>query len=55
MAEVGLVANDGWIMGGTGNPLPDPGYLNSVEGLYLSQTRLCSLVSRHSTRTATKV
>ena len=31
LAEVGLVANDGWIMGGTGNPLPDPGYLTSVE------------------------
>lgn len=35
MAEVGLVANDGWIMGGTGNPLPDSSYLNSVEQLYL--------------------
>jgi hypothetical protein len=37
MAEVGLIANDGWIMGGTGNPIPDSAYLNSVEGLYLSQ------------------
>ena len=35
MAEVGLVDNFGWIMGGTGNPLPDPGYITSVEGLYL--------------------
>jgi hypothetical protein len=37
MAEVALIANDGWIMGGTGNPIPDQNYLNSVEGLYLSQ------------------
>ena len=37
MAEVGLIANDGWIMGGTGNPIPDSDYLNSVESLYLSQ------------------
>jgi hypothetical protein len=37
MAEVGLIANDGLIMGGTGNPIPDSAYLNSVEGLYLSQ------------------
>jgi hypothetical protein len=38
MAEVGLVSNDdGWIMGGTGNPIPDSNYLSSVEGLYLSQ------------------
>jgi hypothetical protein len=37
MAEVGLVSNDGWIMGGTGNPIPDPDYVNSVESLYLSQ------------------
>ena len=35
MAEVGLVSNDGWIMGGTGNPIPDTDYLNSVESLYL--------------------
>jgi hypothetical protein len=35
IAEVGLVANDGWIMGGTGNALPDSNYLNSVEQLYL--------------------
>jgi hypothetical protein len=40
MAEVGLVANDGWIMGGTGNPIPDSDYLNDVEGLYLSQLPL---------------
>ncbi|HEY1838647.1 MAG TPA: PE-PPE domain-containing protein [Mycobacterium sp.] len=37
LAEVSLIANDGWIMGGTGNPIPDSDYLNSVEGLYLSQ------------------
>jgi hypothetical protein len=37
MAEVGLVSNDGFIMGGTGNPIPDSDYLNSVEGLYLTQ------------------
>jgi len=37
MAEVGLVSNDGFILGGTGNPIPDQDYLNSVEGLYLSQ------------------
>ncbi|HEX4395243.1 MAG TPA: PE-PPE domain-containing protein [Mycobacterium sp.] len=37
MAEVGLVSNDGWIMGGTGNPVPDTDYVNSVESLYLSQ------------------
>ncbi len=35
MAEVGLVANDGWIVGGTGNPIPDSDYLNSVQQLYL--------------------
>jgi hypothetical protein len=35
IAEVGLVANDGWIMGGTGNPIPDSDYLNSVQQLYL--------------------
>jgi hypothetical protein len=37
LAEVRLVAGEdlGWIMGGTGNPLPDPGYITSVEGLYL--------------------
>jgi hypothetical protein len=37
MAEVTLIAGDGLIMGGTGNPIPDQDYLNSVEGLYLSQ------------------
>ena len=36
MAEVGLVDNFGWIMGGTGNPVPDSQYLTNVEGLYLS-------------------
>jgi hypothetical protein len=38
MAEVGLVSTDvGFIMGGTGNPVPDSNYLDSVESLYLSQ------------------
>jgi hypothetical protein len=37
MAEVALIAGDGLIMGGTGNPIPDQDYLSSVEGLYLSQ------------------
>jgi hypothetical protein len=37
MAEVALVVDEGWIMGGTGNPVPDEDYLNSVESLYLSQ------------------
>ena len=36
-AEVALIDNDGWILGGTGNPIPDQDYLTSVEGLYLSQ------------------
>jgi hypothetical protein len=39
IAEVSLVAGEnlGWIMGGTGNPIPDQDYLSSVENLYLSQ------------------
>jgi len=38
MAEVALIAGDdlGWIMGGTGNPVPDTAYLDSVEHLYLN-------------------
>lgn len=35
IAEVGLVDNIGWIMGGTGNPIPDSDYLSSVQSLYL--------------------
>ncbi len=39
IAEAVLLANDGlingFIMGGTGNPLPDPVYIGQVEGLYL--------------------
>ena len=35
--RVGLVANDGWIMGGTEDPTPDSGYLSSVESLYLGE------------------
>jgi hypothetical protein len=34
-AEISLVANDGWIMGGTGNPIPGQPYLGNVEGFYL--------------------
>jgi hypothetical protein len=37
IAEARLLADEGWIMSGTGNPVPDQGYLNSVESLYLSQ------------------
>jgi hypothetical protein len=39
IAEVSLVAGEnlGWIMGGTGNPIPDSDYLSNVEGLYLGQ------------------
>src|SRR5271170_3982786 len=36
-AEVALLSGDGWILGGTGNPVPDPTYIGQVEGLYLSQ------------------
>jgi hypothetical protein len=35
-AEISLVAGEGFIMGGTGNPTPDAGYLGNVEQLYLS-------------------
>lgn len=35
IADVGLVDNIGWIMGGTGNPIPDSDYLSSVQSLYL--------------------
>jgi hypothetical protein len=37
IAEIELVAGEhlGWIMGGTGNPLPDSDYLTNVENLYL--------------------
>jgi hypothetical protein len=41
MAEVSLVVEPldlGWIMGGTGNPLPDEPYIDSVKGLYLQPT-----------------
>jgi hypothetical protein len=38
VAQARLVATDeGWIMGGTGDPTPDSGYLSEVESLYLSQ------------------
>ena len=37
IAEARLLADEGWIMSGTGVPTPDSGYLNSVESLYLSQ------------------
>jgi len=37
--EVKLIVKEdlGWIMGGTGNPIPDQDYLSSVENLYLGQ------------------
>jgi len=37
IAEARLLADEGWIMSGTDNPVPDQDYLNSVESLYLSQ------------------
>ncbi|WP_343573795.1 PE-PPE domain-containing protein [Mycobacterium sp.] len=37
IAEARLLADEGWIMGGTGDPTPDADYLSSVESLYLSQ------------------
>jgi hypothetical protein len=37
IAEAKLLADEGWIMGGTDNPTPDNGFLSSVESLYLSQ------------------
>jgi hypothetical protein len=36
MAEVSLIAGEGWIMGGTGNPIPDGAYIDSVKDLYLN-------------------
>ncbi|MDT5165858.1 MAG: hypothetical protein QOC88_2752, partial [Mycobacterium sp.] len=33
MAEVSLIAGEGWIMGGTGNPIPDGAYIDSVKDL----------------------
>ncbi|MGA8545530.1 MAG: PE-PPE domain-containing protein [Mycobacterium sp.] len=37
IAEAKLLANEGWIMSGTGVPTPDQNYIDSVESLYLSQ------------------
>jgi PE-PPE domain len=37
IAEAKLLADEGFIMSGTGVPTPDSGYLSSVESLYLSQ------------------
>jgi PE-PPE domain len=37
IVEAKLLADDGWIMGGTDDPTPDSDYLNSVESLYLTQ------------------
>jgi hypothetical protein len=37
IAEAKLLADEGWIMSGTGVPTPDNGFLSSVESLYLSQ------------------
>jgi PE-PPE domain len=36
IAEARLLADEGWIMGGTVNPTPDQDYLNTVESLYLT-------------------
>jgi hypothetical protein len=36
IAEAKLLANEGWIMSGTGVPTPDQDFLNSVEALYLT-------------------
>ena len=36
IAEAKMLANEGWIMSGTGVPTPDQAYLNSVEALYLT-------------------
>jgi PE-PPE domain len=35
IAEARLLADEGWIMGGTGNPVPDQNYITDVENLYL--------------------
>ena len=35
MADVSLIAGEGFIMGGTGTPTPDADYLSNVEQLYL--------------------
>jgi hypothetical protein len=37
IAEAKLLADEGFIMSGTGDPTPDSGYLSSVESLYLSR------------------
>jgi hypothetical protein len=37
IAEAKLLADEGWIMSGTGVPTPDDAYLSEVEALYLSQ------------------
>src|ERR1700761_8093012 len=37
IAEAKLLADEGFIMCGTGDPTPDSGYLSSVESLYLSR------------------
>ena len=37
IAEAKLLANEGWIMSGTGVPTPDQDYLDDVESLYLNQ------------------
>jgi hypothetical protein len=35
IAEIKLLADEGFIMGGTGLPTPTPSYISDVEGLYL--------------------
>jgi hypothetical protein len=37
IAEARLLADEGWIMGGTADPTPGSGYLSEVESLYLGQ------------------
>src|ERR1700757_5341340 len=36
IAEARLLANEGWVMSGTGVPTPDQDYINDVESLYLT-------------------
>lgn len=35
VADIALRAEEGWMIGGTGNPLPTPAYLSQIEGTYL--------------------
>ncbi len=40
LADVALLAGEGWIMGGTANPEPGPDYISAVEQLYLDPNNL---------------